>query len=228
MEKIFKLVFGDNKKIELPKCELLYADCIYESRDFEWVEKALGLIKEGGIFILQTDYHTVAEYKILLDSHREFKFLNWIIYKQEWGGYSKRFFPRKHDDILIYARGNNYKFYYERILIPKKTAGSKLDKNGGLKIPCDVFDDLKNFSTISKERIKDSTGKSYKWQKPLKLYDRLFLPFTDEGDLIIDFFMGSGSVGEWCLLNNRNYIGIEIDEETFNLAKRRLSPLISL
>lgn len=204
---------------------LIYADCIYERTDFSWAEYCYRLLKPHGIFILQTDYHTVAQWKIYLDSRfGKENFVNWMIYKQEWGGVSKRFFPRKHDDILIYSKGKDYKFYYNRVMIPKVTAGTKLDKRGdGLKIPCDVMDDLGNFSTVSKERIKMPDGKSFKWQKPQKLFDRLIAPFTDDGDLVLDPFMGVGSLGKWCKKNDRDYIGMEIDKELFEIARDNIN-----
>ena len=204
--------------------DAIYADCIYDNLDITWLFWAVKLLKENGIIFIQTDYHSVAEMKIYLDKH-DFIFVNWLIYLQEWGGTSKRFFPRKHDDILMYARGENYKFYPDRIQIPKATAGTKLDKKGtGLKTPCDVFYDLGNFSTISKERIKND-DKNIQWQKPMKLMERLLLPTTDEGDDVLDPFMGSGTTGEWCIRNGRNFVGIEYDEKIFGIAEKRLSSL---
>lgn len=204
--------------------DVIYADCIYESKDYDWIYSCYELLKPDGIFYVQTDYHTVADYKIYLDAlYGTDDFLNWLIYKQEWGGTSKRFFPRKHDDILMYAKGEYYKFYPERIQIPKVTAGTAFDKKGtGLKTPCDVFDDLGNFSTISNERIKDSNGKNIQWQKPLKLMERLLLSTTDEGDYILDPFGGTFTTGEWCLRNSRNFFGIELDEEIYTIGLKRL------
>ena len=204
--------------------DLVYGDCIYESTDFDWVFSSYQLIKPNGIFMVQTDYHTVANYKALLDSvYGKENFLNWIIYKNEWGGTSKRFFPRKHDDILIYSKGKDYKFYPDRIQIPKKTAGTAFDKKGtGLKTPCDVFDDLGNFSTVSKERIRYGE-KGFQYQKPLKLMDRLLFPFTDVEETVLDPFMGSGTTAIWCLRNNRSFIGVEIDPGVYALAVERIN-----
>ena len=202
-----------------PNC--IYADCIYEDGDFkEWLIMCIDILADSGILYVQTDYHTVAEINIVLDRYLDF--VNWIIYKQEWGGRSTRFFPRKHDDILMYSKGKDYKFYPERIMIPKATAGTALDKRGdGLKIPCDVFDDLGNFSTISKERVKID-GKNVQWQKPLKLLNRLLLPVTDEGDLVLDPFMGTGTTAVWCRDNHRDFVGIENDEKIYKVAMERL------
>lgn len=216
------ITFMETTIKENKQFDLIYADCIYESLELAWACLAWKLLKLNGIFIVQTDYHSSAQYKILLDNQLNSVFVNWCIYKQEWGGVSKRYFPRKHDDILIYAKGKNYKFYPERIKIPKVTANTKLDKRGdGLKTPCDVFDDLGNFMTTSKERIKKS-NKNIQWQKPLKLMNRLLLPFTDEHDHILDVFMGSGTTGVWCRQNNRSFTGVESDKAVFEIAKNRI------
>lgn len=215
----------DNMDFETTKkFDLIYADYIYQNLDFSWIDKYWNYLRPNSIFMAQTDDSSMAQIKLKLDSMPNSIFINTCIMIQEWGGTSKRFFPRKHDYIFIYANGNNYKFYTDRIQIPKVTAGTKFDKKGtGLKTPCDVFYDLGNFSTMSKERIKNlETDKNIRWQKSLKLMNRLCLPFTDEGDEICDPFMGVASLGEWSIRNNRNYIGIEYDKEIFDLAKYRL------
>lgn len=205
------------------KPDIIYADCIYEDTIFTWLYKYWDLLNINGIFILQTDYHTVAEYKILLDSLYSATFVNWLIYKQEWGGVPKKGFPQKHDDILIYCKGKDYYWDSKNILIEKVTAGTKLDKKGtGTKVPCSVFDDLGNFSTISKERIKDSTGRNIHWQKPEKLLRRLLTPFVKEGYTIVDPFMGTGTSGVIAKELNCNYVGIEYDPEVYKIAYERL------
>lgn len=206
------------------KADLIYADCMYMELNFDWITKYWEVLKSNGIFQVQTDYHTVAQIKIFMDNLTDSNFVNWLIYKQEWGGTPRKGFPQKHDDILVYSKGKD--FYWDKlpIEIPKKTAGTKFDKKGtGLKTPCSVFDDLGNFSTMSKERIKNpETGKNIEWQKSMALMNRLLLPFTVEGDLIIDPFLGSGTTAEWCKNNNRNCIGIEMDVNKFNIAKERI------
>lgn len=215
----------DNMTFETDKrFDLIYSDYIYQSLDFRWLDKYWGYLKPNSIFMCQTDDSSMAQIKLKLDSMPNSIWLNTCIMIQEWGGTSKRFFPRKHDYIFIYANGKDYKFYPERIQIAKATAGTKFDKKGtGLKTPCDVFYDLGNFSTMAKERVKDpKTEKNIRWQKSLKLMERLCIPFTNEDDWIADIFMGVGSLGEFCQNNNRNYIGIEYDKEIYELAKERL------
>ena len=86
------------------------------------------------------------------------------------------------------------------------------------------FGSIANFSELCSrnERIKKSDGHLVRWQKPTRLFDRIILPFTDEGDTIADIFGGVFSLGEWCILNKREYLGIEIDREVFELGKSRL------
>ena len=59
-------------------------------------------------------------------------------------------------------------------------------------------------------------------QKPVALLEYLIKTYTDEGELVLDFTMGSGSTGVACINTNREFIGIELDEKYFNIAKSRL------
>lgn len=59
-------------------------------------------------------------------------------------------------------------------------------------------------------------------QKPVALLEYLIRTYTNEGETVLDFTMGSGSTGVACVHTNRNFIGIEIDEEYFDIAKKRI------
>lgn len=59
-------------------------------------------------------------------------------------------------------------------------------------------------------------------QKPVKLLEYLIKTYTDEGDIVMDNCMGSGSTGVACINTNRNFIGIELDEKYFQTAKQRI------
>ena len=62
-------------------------------------------------------------------------------------------------------------------------------------------------------------------QKPVDLLEYLIKTYTNEGDLVLDFTMGSGSTGVACLNTNRKFIGIELDENYFNIAKDRIESI---
>ena len=206
------------------KFDLIYGDCIYEDKHYGyWIEASLPKLADGGIFIVQTDYHTSAYIKCYLDLHHELTFVNWLIYMNNWGGTPRNRFAQKHDDILVYCKGDNWKWYPDRIQIPKATAGTKFDKKGtGTKTPPSVFYDHASFSTMSNERVQVG-DKCFSMQKPEWLMERLLLPFTDEGDEVLDLFAGTGTLGVVCKKYNRNYTGIEIDTNLFIEAELRIN-----
>ena len=77
----------------------------------------------------------------------------------------------------------------------------------------------------SKTKECNSRKRVHPTQKPVDLLEYLIKTYTNEGDLILDFTMGSGSTGVACLNTNRRFIGIELDENYFNIAKERLSKI---
>ena len=64
--------------------------------------------------------------------------------------------------------------------------------------------------------------KMHPTQKPLELMEYLVKTYTNRGDTVLDFTMGSGSTGVACVNTNRKFIGIELDEGYFNIAKKRM------
>lgn len=70
-------------------------------------------------------------------------------------------------------------------------------------------------------KFKRNTG-LHPTQKPVELLEYLIRTYTNEGDLVLDFTMGSGSTGVACLNTNRKFIGIELEEKYFNIAKERI------
>ena len=88
-----------------------------------------------------------------------------------------------------------------------------------------VFDyDSKKFNNLNdgysnvmrhkSERMKGTENLKHRHQKPLKLYDDLIKHFSNENDLVLDYFVGSGMIIQSCLNNKRRFVGSEIDEET--------------
>lgn len=70
--------------------------------------------------------------------------------------------------------------------------------------------------------VPNRKGKLHPTQKPVDLIEWLVKTFTNEGDTVLDFTMGSGTTGVACKNLNRNFIGIELDENYFNIAKNRI------
>lgn len=221
---MYKLFNCNNEKIQLDSYffNVVYADYIYENLDFSWVFTAWEFLKEDGIFIAQTDHHSIFElYGFMKANFKEYPLLNHVVWKNEWGNFPKDRFNPCFDDILIYAKGE-HKFYPEKIQVPKATAKTKLNPSGRETKTATAWIDDICLTTTSKERVKKADGHLIRWQKPVELFERIVGPFTQSGDTVLDFFMGSGSLGEYCIRNGLYYVGIENDKEVFDLASTRL------
>ena len=118
---------------------------------------------------------------------------------------------------LIWNKGNKimgqyYMSQYEYILFFRKGKGKKINN-------CGTSDIL----SIPNKKTKDKDGKNiHDTEKPIELMEVLVNNSSQENELVLDPFMGVGSTGIACIKNNRNFIGIEIDENYFNIAKSRL------
>lgn len=109
------------------------------------------------------------------------------------------------------------------------------DKRGNLPaVPfCDTefawtsFQDRmpKKYTVINHGFIRDSKDQrtEHPTQKPTELFVKILLDFTNEGDTILDPFMGSGTTGVACARLNRNFIGIEINPQYFEIARKRIA-----
>ena len=106
-----------------------------------------------------------------------------------------------------FGMGNNYRPNYELILLLCKTNVKTKSKNKS---------NILTYRRISPQKMLHSC------EKPVPLLTDLILELTDENNIILDCFMGSGSTGIACLNTNRNFIGIELDEHYFDIAKDRL------
>lgn len=71
--------------------------------------------------------------------------------------------------------------------------------------------------------VHNSSGRLHPTQKPVELLEYLIKTYTNEGETLLDFTMGSGSTGVACKNLNRNFIGIELDQEYFKIAEKRIN-----
>ena len=69
---------------------------------------------------------------------------------------------------------------------------------------------------------KKNNGKQHSCKKPIDILERIIKVSSNYGDMVVDLFMGSGSTGVACVNTNRRFIGIELDEGYFNIAKKRI------
>ena len=183
--------------------------------------EALRVLRANGSFFLHVDYREVHYCKVLLDQMfgRE-SFINEIIWAYDYGARSKSRWPAKHDNILWYAKDpQNFVFRYDEIdRIPYMAPGLVgPEKAARGKTPTDVW-----WHTIVSPNGKEKTG--YATQKPLSIVERIVRVHTCPGDLVIDFFAGSGTLGEAAARLGRNFILIDNSPDAIRVMAKRLSP----
>ncbi|MCY3692528.1 MAG: site-specific DNA-methyltransferase [Chloroflexota bacterium] len=196
-----------------------YADNFDEYIGFLWprMEEAYRVLDDHGSLFFHIDYREVHYCKVMLDEifGRE-SFINEIIWAYDYGGRPKTRWPAKHDNILWYAKDpNNYTFNYDAIdRIPYMAPGLVgPEKAARGKTPTDVW-----WRTIVTG--KEKTG--YATQKPLHIISRIVRVHSNPGDRVLDFFAGSGTLGEAAYREGRNFTLIDNNPVAVRIMRERL------
>ena len=187
--------------------------------------EAYRILKPHGSFYFHIDYREVHYCKILLDMifGRE-SFLNEIIWAYDYGGKSKNKWPAKHDNILVYVKNpKEYTFNVEDIdripyMAPNLVGPEKAAKG---KLPTDTW-----WHTIVATGGKEKTG--YPTQKPLNILERIIRASSNPGDVVLDFFAGSGTTGESCYKLKRNFILIDKSIQAMEVLSKRFSHMSNI
>ncbi|MFA5864747.1 MAG: DNA methyltransferase [Phycisphaerae bacterium] len=195
------------------------------------------VLKTTGSLFIHLDYRSVHYVKIELDRiFGEQNFLNEIIWSYRTGGLSKKWFARKHQSILAYAKqAGQHKFHpirtgkyrtdglnYDETGRPyKSTKKGRLYFNPDGPTLTDVWE-IPFLSTVGLER----TG--YPDQKPLALLERIIQAASDEGDRVADFFAGSGTTAVAADKLNRPWLAVDNNPTAIEIIKKRLSSVKSL
>ena len=181
--------------------------------------EARRVLKANGSFFLHVDYREVHYCKVLLDEvfGRE-SFINEIVWAYDYGARSKSRWPAKHDNILWYAKDpEDYTFNYEDVdRIPYMAPGLvSPEKAAKGKTPTDVW-----WHTIVPTNGKEKTG--YPAQKPLGILERIVKVHSKPGDVLLDFFAGSGTTGAAAAKLERNFILVDSNPEAILVMAKRL------
>ncbi|NDC48178.1 MAG: site-specific DNA-methyltransferase [Micrococcales bacterium] len=186
------------------------------------LEQAWRLLKDTGTLYLHLDYREAHYAKVLLDAlfGREC-FLNEIIWAYDYGGKAKSRWPAKHDTILVYVKNpetyyfNNEEVDREPYMAPGLVTPEKVERG---KLPTDVW-----WHTIVSPTGTEKTG--YPTQKPLGVLRRIIQASSAEGDVVLDFFAGSGTTGAAASELGRSFILIDQNPEAIAVMKDRFSSL---
>jgi site-specific DNA-methyltransferase (adenine-specific) len=190
----------------------------------EWTAECVRVLCPGGCLYVwgTTKTDTFLKYKLqVLNTFTELTYQNWIIWAYDWGGRTKKTFPRKHEDLLMYSKGKELLFNADDVRVPYKMNSNvrKGASNHPLgKIPTDVW--TKNNHTMSKEYCG-----WHPTQKPIQLLERIILANTNEGDTVLDIFSGSGSTAIAARRTGREFVGCEIDPDYYAKSLKRIDTL---
>ena len=178
------------------------------------------ILPPHGSFFLHVDYREVHYCKVLLDAlfGREC-FMNEIIWAYDYGGRAKDRWPSKHDTLLWYVKDPlRYTFNYDAMdRIPYMAPGLVgPEKAARGKTPTDVW-----WQTIVPTNGRERTG--YPTQKPLAILERIVRVHSNPGDVVLDFFAGSGTTGEAAARNGRGYWLVDNSPDAARIMARRLA-----
>lgn len=244
-----KLLQGDclelMKDIPDESIDMILADLPYGSTKNKWDSQiSLDLLWGGYKRIIKPRgcialFAQVPFAQILGASNLEMLKYEWIWEKpMSTGRLNCNFAPMKaHENILIFSKSaacyvknkNNAMVYNPQMTEGKpyvavsgrastnydtKWSKEQITINNGTRYPRDI------------QRFSHDKDKFHPTQKPVALLEYLIRTYTNEGDTILDNVMGSGSTGVAAVNTNRNFIGMELDEKYFNIAKERINNII--
>jgi DNA modification methylase len=186
------------------------------------------LLSDDGSIYVHVDYRTSAMIKMILDEiFGVVNFRNEIIWGYNGGGVPKNGFAKKHDTIFFYAKSEATQFNIQ--YQPYSESSQKLiNARGGTSIDgkerdlargshmVDWWGDINALQTFSPERLK------YPTQKPEKLLARIIEASSNPGDLVADFFCGSGTTLAAAEKLGRKWIGTDLGRFAIHTSRKRL------
>ena len=240
------------KQLPSNSIDLIYCDILYNTgkkfRDYndnlgtpqeavEWYKPRLiemkRVLKCTGSILLQMDYRIHPYIRIEMDNiFGNDKLINELIWQYSGGGVPKNKFAPKHDNILFYSKGNSYTFNTDKLRVnysestKQRFKGVINNKRNGIDFGKQELNKLGKHpeSVISMPILAPSSNErvGYDTQKPKHLLEYLINGLSNEGDIIADFFMGSGTTIVVAKELGRNYIGCDINPRAIEITKNRL------
>ena len=194
----------------------------YEYIDFthKWIGACNKSMKENGSIYISCTYHNIAQVMLVL---KEFNLkVNNIItwYKTNaMPNITRRVFTHSTEFVIWAVKGKGWTFNYEKI----KEINPEKQKDGSQK-------QMRDFWQMplvqGKERLRGEDGKAlHPTQKPEEMLKRIILASSNQGDVVLDPFLGSGTTAFVSKKYGRDWIGIERDKKYLNIAIERMTKL---
>ena len=183
------------------------------------LEQAWRLLAADGTLYLHLDYREVHYAKVLLDAlFGRHCFLNEIVWAYDYGARTRRRWPAKHDTILVYVKDPR-RYHFDSAAVDREPymapglVGPEKAARG--KLPTDVW-----WHTIVSPTGREKTG--YPTQKPVGVVRRMVQASSRPGDWVLDFFAGSGTLGEVARQTGRRFVLVDDNPEAVAVMRRRL------
>ena len=186
------------------------------------MEEAYRILAPEGSLFFHLDYREIHYCKVMLDGiFGRASFINEIIWAYDYGARSKKRWPAKHDNILWYAKNpESFTFNFDAMdrspYMAPALVGPRKAALG--KTPTDVW-----WHTIVSPNGREKTG--YATQKPRAIIDRIVKVHSNPGDVLCDFFAGSGTLGESAFELGRNALLVDCNLEAVHVMKKRFADM---
>lgn len=242
----FKLMQGDclelmksiqDASVDMILCDLPYGTtrCAWDSIiPFEHLWREYGRItKKGGAIVLTASQPFTT---VMIASNMKNFAHSWVWNKRFAANFvqAKRQPLKDHEDVVVFSMDGKQPDYYPQMVKRDKPI-TKGGNSQSSAIPIAITDASRAFSEAGKSydmknpttagslefSVRDGRG-LHPTQKPVALMEYLIRTYTNEGMTVLDNCMGSGTTGVACVNTGRNFIGIEMDEKYFRIAKDRI------
>lgn len=222
------------------KVDMILTDLPYGQTHNEW-DKIIppkeiwrrfnALIKNNGAMVITSSMRFATE---MIDANEKYYRYDLVWYKPLGTGFlnCNRMPMRNHELILVFYKmlpTYNPIMTKGRMREKGRKNNSQSDNYGSYSSVSTKVNDLYYPQSVINVSNGDRTKESqHPTQKPVKLMEYLIETYTNEGDLVLDCCMGSGTTGVACRLLNRDFVGIEINQKYFDIAKNRICTECSL
>lgn len=243
---INKIIKIDNltllKQLKENSIDLIYSDILYNTgrkfKDFndnlgtskeaiEWYRPRLlemrRVLKNTGTIYLHCDYRLSHYLKVEMDNiFGEENFRNEIIWHYNSAPRKRNDFGKRHDVILRYSKTDDYTFNDNEVRVPySETAPRGYAKEKYYNKLGKVMGDVWEVKMLGQNDKTERTG--YSTQKPKELLEIIIKASSNPGELVADFFAGSGTTGVVAKELGRNYLMCDINDEAIKISEERLA-----
>lgn len=191
-------------------------------KDFEfhlaWTKACHRILKPGGTIWISGTYHSIYQCGFALQVNH-FHILNDIAWFKPNASpnLSCRFFTASHETIIWARKDKKGKHKFNYALMKNGSWPEDAMKKPGLQ--------MRSVWSMGTPKPAEKIFGKHPTQKPLDLLKRIVLASTDKGDIIIDPFTGSSTTGIAAVMNDRKFIGIDMDKKYLELSKKRFNQL---